>query len=61
MEIVQDCPAMTIDASTAILFDLDGVLIDSRTAISRCINHALDAHGLPERPSIRLSGSSDHG
>ncbi len=41
---------MTIDANTAILFDLDGVLIDSRAAISRCINHALDAHGLSERP-----------
>ncbi len=41
---------MTIDASIAILFDLDGVLIDSRAAIGNCINHALDAHGLPERP-----------
>jgi phosphoglycolate phosphatase len=32
---------------TAILFDLDGVLVDSRVAISRCISHALEAQGLP--------------
>jgi phosphoglycolate phosphatase len=36
---------------TAVLFDLDGVLVDSRIAISRCIGHALDAQGLP-RPSV---------
>jgi phosphoglycolate phosphatase len=35
----------------AILFDLDGVLVDSRVAISRCIGHALDAQGL-SRPSV---------
>jgi phosphoglycolate phosphatase len=35
------------DLETAILFDLDGVLVDSRIAISRCIGHALDAQGLP--------------
>jgi phosphoglycolate phosphatase len=37
------------DHSAAIAFDLDGVLVDSRAAISGCINHALDAHGLPEQ------------
>lgn len=41
---------MPIDTSTSVLFDLDGVLIDSRSAISSCINHALDAQDLPERP-----------
>lgn len=29
----------------AVIFDLDGVLIDSRRAISACINHALEAAG----------------
>ncbi len=36
------------------LFDLDGVLIDSRAAISSCINHALNAQGLSERPRSSL-------
>lgn len=31
----------------AVLFDLDGVLIDSREAIVRCIEHALRAHEIP--------------
>jgi phosphoglycolate phosphatase len=31
----------------AVLFDLDGVLIDSRTAIVRCIEHGLRAVGAP--------------
>lgn len=38
----------------AVLFDLDGVLVDSRTAITGCINHALDAHGLPKHPATSL-------
>lgn len=33
----------------ALLFDLDGVLVDSRVAITDCINHALAEHGLPGR------------
>jgi phosphoglycolate phosphatase len=33
---------------TAVLFDLDGVLIDSRGVIAGCINHALASRGLPE-------------
>jgi len=41
-------------AHDAVLFDLDGVLVDSRAAISRCINHALDAHGLPEHAPASL-------
>lgn len=32
-----------------VLFDLDGVLVDSRIAISGAINHALNGQGLPER------------
>jgi phosphoglycolate phosphatase len=37
-----------------VLFDLDGVLVDSRAAISGCINHALAANGLPERDPAAL-------
>ncbi|MGP0100498.1 MAG: HAD family hydrolase [Solirubrobacteraceae bacterium] len=38
-------------SDSAVLFDLDGVLVDSRVAISRCIAHALDAQGFPQ-PSL---------
>jgi phosphoglycolate phosphatase len=34
---------------TVILFDLDGVLIDSRAAVTGCIAHALKAYGLPRQ------------
>jgi phosphoglycolate phosphatase len=37
-----------------VLFDLDGVLVDSRGPISSCINQALAAHGLPERDPADL-------
>jgi phosphoglycolate phosphatase len=37
-----------------VLFDLDGVLVDSRAAITGCINHALAANGLPERDPAGL-------
>lgn len=33
----------------AVLFDLDGVLVDSREAISNCANYALEKIGLPAR------------
>lgn len=33
----------------AVLFDLDGVLVDSRTAITGCINHALVENGCSAR------------
>ncbi|MCW3047868.1 MAG: family hydrolase [Solirubrobacterales bacterium] len=36
------------------LFDLDGVLVDSRAAISGCINHALARNGLPEHAEAAL-------
>jgi phosphoglycolate phosphatase len=38
----------------AVLFDLDGVLVDSRAAISGCLNHALAANGLPEHAEAAL-------
>lgn len=38
----------------ALLFDLDGVLVDSRTAFVRSLNAALAAHGLPERAPADL-------
>ena len=37
-----------------ILFDLDGVLVDSRPAIVPCVNHALVAQGLRARPDEEL-------
>jgi phosphoglycolate phosphatase len=40
---------MDLNAADAVLFDLDGVLVDSRTAFVRSINAALAEHGLPER------------
>jgi phosphoglycolate phosphatase len=39
---------------TAVLFDLDGVLIDSRTAIVRCIQHGLRENGAPVPPAAEL-------
>jgi phosphoglycolate phosphatase len=38
----------------AVLFDLDGVLLDSRTAIVRCLEHALRAHDVPIPPRAQL-------
>jgi phosphoglycolate phosphatase len=38
----------------AVLFDLDGVLVDSRAAISGCINHALARNGFPEHAEPAL-------
>jgi phosphoglycolate phosphatase len=37
-----------------VLFDLDGVLVDSRGPITSCINHALAAHGVAERDPADL-------
>jgi phosphoglycolate phosphatase len=45
---------MNIGSSDSVLFDLDGVLVDSRAAISSAINHALDTHGHPERAQASL-------
>jgi phosphoglycolate phosphatase len=38
----------------AVVFDLDGVLVDSRAAVAGCINYALRTHGLAEHPQDRL-------
>jgi phosphoglycolate phosphatase len=38
----------------AVIFDLDGVLADSRVAFTRCVNAALVAAGAPERPPDEL-------
>lgn len=36
------------------LFDLDGVLVDSRVPIARCMNHALACEGLAPEPEAAL-------
>jgi phosphoglycolate phosphatase len=38
----------------AVLFDLDGVLVDSRVPFARSVNSALAAQGLPHRPEREL-------
>jgi phosphoglycolate phosphatase len=45
---------MDLSATDAVLFDLDGVLVDSRTAFVRSINAALSEHGLAEREAAEL-------
>jgi phosphoglycolate phosphatase len=40
--------------TAVVLFDLDGVLVDSRAAFVGCVNHALAARGLPERAAHDL-------
>jgi phosphoglycolate phosphatase len=42
---------VTVDA---VVFDLDGVLVDSRGAFARAVNLALEANGLPARPEREL-------
>jgi phosphoglycolate phosphatase len=37
-----------------VLFDLDGVIVDSRVPFARCVNAALAAHRLPVRPDREL-------
>jgi phosphoglycolate phosphatase len=39
---------------SVVIFDLDGVLVDSRAAISGAINRALGANGFPQRPAEEL-------
>ncbi len=38
----------------AVLFDLDGVLVDSRVPFARSVNSALTSHGLAARPEHEL-------
>jgi phosphoglycolate phosphatase len=40
--------------TTGVLFDLDGVLVDSRRAITGAMNHALESVGAPRRPPAEL-------
>lgn len=47
-------PTPSLSDSDAVLFDLDGVLVDSRRSFTTSLNAALAAHGLPERPSEQL-------
>ena len=39
---------------SAVIFDLDGVLVDSRAAISGAMNRSLAANGFPQRPAEEL-------
>jgi phosphoglycolate phosphatase len=39
----------------AVLFDLDGVLVDSRVAITNCLNFGLEAVGMPARSRDELA------
>ena len=43
-----------METSHAILFDLDGVLVDSRLPITQCMNQALVANGQPGRSTEQL-------
>jgi phosphoglycolate phosphatase len=43
-----------IARADAVLFDLDGVIADSRVPFVRCVNGALAEHGLPQRPAHEL-------
>lgn len=44
------CDAVVVaPAAPAVLFDLDGCLVDSTLAITNCLNHALSCLGLPAR------------
>lgn len=40
---------------SAIIFDLDGTLVDSSRAIVECINYALAARGLPKAPDDEIT------
>ncbi len=40
----------------AVLFDLDGTLIDSVQDLALAVNHALSGLGLPERPVAEIAG-----
>jgi len=45
---------MDLTGTDAALFDLDGVLVDSRVAFVRSVNAALGEHGLPERAADEI-------
>lgn len=45
---------MDLGEADAVVFDLDGVLVDSRVAFVASVNAALREHGLEERPAEEL-------
>lgn len=46
--------AQGLEALEVVVFDLDGVLVDSRRPIAACLNEALRDHGLAAEPEARL-------
>jgi phosphoglycolate phosphatase len=40
--------------TTTVIFDLDGVLVDSRAVFLSCVNYAFEKLGLPPRPDAEL-------
>ncbi len=44
------------DPARAIVFDLDGTLVDSRRDIAAATNHALASHGFPPLPELEIAG-----
>jgi phosphoglycolate phosphatase len=40
--------------NSTVIFDLDGVLVDSRAAFLSCVNYAFEKLGLPRRPDEEL-------
>jgi phosphoglycolate phosphatase len=51
---VRAAPVRVRGHVTAVIFDLDGVLVDSRAAISGAMNRALAANGFPQRSAAEL-------
>src|SRR5882724_5171406 len=45
----------------AVLFDLDGTLVDSYAALAEAVNHARRAHGLEELSISHIRGSVGDG
>jgi phosphoglycolate phosphatase len=45
----------------AVLFDLDGTLVDSYGALTEAVNHARRTHGLPELSSTNIRGMVGEG
>lgn len=45
---------MTLLRYRAVLFDLDGTLVDSYTALAEAVNHARRTHGLHELSAVRI-------
>jgi phosphoglycolate phosphatase len=51
---VRDDGAVPRAAPDALIFDFDGVIVDSYAAVTDSINAALAEHGMPERPAAEL-------